>query len=209
MDAPGVTVFDLLEELHLMVKMAEELFGPRDESYEILPPEFHALGPQVFYPEESKILIKLSFHCSHDPVRTAYQLAHESIHVLSPVNIGWASVLEEGLATCFSYRYVCERFEGQGEDQYLDSGDPWLNHAHDLVARMLSTNPTGIKEMREEEFVISDFSAELILQHYPELSDEEAELLTKHFQPWRKEEQEKFDSEADTEHQSELDGSND
>src|SRR5215216_3631533 len=96
----------LLEELLTIVEEAELQLGPRDRSYELLAPritECSCAYPYV-YPSQKKIRIYLNSGCKTRHIAT-YQLAHETVHVLSPTRYG-ATVLEEGLATYFCHTYM-------------------------------------------------------------------------------------------------------
>jgi hypothetical protein len=89
------------------LSIAEQRFGPRDESYSILGIEFvdHTV-PYIWYIATGKhIIIRLTQSCMTDFNQGVFQLTHEVIHCLSPDRSVKSTVLEEGLATYFSTVY--------------------------------------------------------------------------------------------------------
>jgi len=99
----------LMQELLGIFKEAEHLFGPRDTSYELSVPRitecassrtyiFRPLGiTRIYLSRDSRI----------KPWLASLELAHEAVHVLSPVAFGRGpTILEEGLAEWFAQRYV-------------------------------------------------------------------------------------------------------
>ena len=68
-----------------MLCIAEELFGPRDQSYTILGIEIGSDNPRIWYPGDCKhIIIQLDSSASTDMYQACYQMAHETVHLLSP-----------------------------------------------------------------------------------------------------------------------------
>ncbi|MGZ3525685.1 MAG: hypothetical protein ACXU9L_12910, partial [Thermodesulfobacteriota bacterium] len=92
--------FTLASHLGQMLEMAEQRFGPRDRSYTILGFEFRAGLPQIWFPGDGmNVIVQLDSSSMNDPNLPLFQMAHECIHLLTPVLSANASVLEEGLAT--------------------------------------------------------------------------------------------------------------
>jgi hypothetical protein len=96
----------LTRQLGLFLEKVETQFGPRNMSFTLLGIEFYDGPNQVTYPntDRNQIVIQLSKESesrgNHD--QALFQLAHETVHVLAPVDVGTSTVREEGLATYFS-----------------------------------------------------------------------------------------------------------
>ena len=160
-----------------MLEKSTEIYGPKDNSYTILGIEFEENGPQIWYPFSSKyIAIQLSYNSMDDMVSGCYELAHESVHLLSPLGNRGASVLEEGLATKFAVDYVQKEFSHQ---QTINKES--YQNAYDLVCKLLEIDEFAIKNLREHEFFISKFTPELLLRLYPALEEETAIKLCSTF----------------------------
>ena len=66
---PNGYTWTLASRLEDMIYMAEELFGPRDQSYTMLGIEFVADGPRIWYPGDRKhIIIQLGPSAATDSV---------------------------------------------------------------------------------------------------------------------------------------------
>ena len=105
-DHEGYT-WTLVSRLGEMLYTAEELFGPRDQSYTILGVEFVDDGPQIWYPGNCKhIIIQLNPLAATDMSRACYQMAHETIHLLAPTGGQNANNFEEGVACYFASYYL-------------------------------------------------------------------------------------------------------
>lgn len=160
-----------------MLEKSAEIYGPRDMTYTVLGIEFEENGPQIWYPFSSKyVAIQLSLNASIDLIAGCYELAHESVHLLSPLGERGASVLEEGLATKFSVDYVKSEF---GYEKKIVI--PSYQEAHNLVSKLLELDEFAIKKLRQHEFVISKFTPGLLIEHYPELDQDVAEKLCSKF----------------------------
>lgn len=148
----------LNDELFEILEEAELQFGPRDRSYEVLPPrisECFCAHPYL-YPFR-KVRIYLTSHAKDRYVASA-QLAHEAIHVLNPT-IDWGTVLEEGLATYFSHKYM-ERVYGL----QLEAPNRWYDAAVRGVAPLLAKNEFVIKELRERQPHLSKIDESLLVE---------------------------------------------
>jgi hypothetical protein len=153
------------DRLHHTLKLAEERFGPRVYVDAIAPIGFHAGPPQVFFPGPSTIAIRLSLRCEFDYLLGCYQLAHETVHLLSPVNGRKTTALEEGLATLFARDYI-------HHNMHIEFPPPAQQRYHDalvLAERFLSPRPDAVLRLREHQPVISEITAKLIQQIYPEV----------------------------------------
>ena len=149
---------ELKSELSRIVAEAELLFGPRDRSYELLSPritESIIAHPRVF--PFRKIRIYLT-GLSKTRYLASYELAHETVHVLGPTESA-ATVLEEGVATYFSHRYVKRVYGLQ-----LEEPDGPYNDALRAVAPLLAKNELVIKELRVRQPLISKIDERLLIE---------------------------------------------
>jgi hypothetical protein len=148
----------LMDELLKIMEEAELLFGPRDRSYELLPPRISECGcahPYI-YPLR-KIRIYLTPH-SYTRYIASYHLAHEAVHVLGPTQ-SWATVLEEGLATCFSTAYAKRLYGLQ-----IEPPNRWYDAAMRAVAPLLAKNEFVIKELRARQPQLSKIDETLLVE---------------------------------------------
>ncbi len=172
--------FTLASRLGQMLEMAEQRFGPRDKSYTILGFEFREGLPQIWFPGNGmNVIVQLDSSSMNDPNLPLFQLAHECIHLLTPVLSANVSVLEEGLATYFSKEYMTVHFGGV----WL-TGDQKYDRAEVLARKLLLFNADAIKTLRELVPVISRASAQDVLKICPSLSPQLAEQLVVTFQSW-------------------------
>jgi hypothetical protein len=165
----------LMDELVKIVDEAELLFGPRDRSYELLAPrisECRCAHPYI-HPFR-KIRIYLTSHCTTRHI-ASYQLAHETVHILSPTPC-WATVLEEGLATYFSHRYM-QRVYGlqfQAPNRRYDA-------ALRAVTPLMTKNEFVIRELRARQPLISKIDEQLLIE-VTGIGADEAKFLCSHFE---------------------------
>lgn len=137
----------LVTRLGDMLQEATGLYGPRDMSWTILGVEFGLEIPQIWYPGSRKdVVVQLGRSAIDDTLQACYQLAHESIHLLSPSGSSFAPVLEEGLAVAFSEDYVKANF-----GRIYTSQTPSYQVAARLVRELLSADPQAVKKLREVE----------------------------------------------------------
>lgn len=149
---------ELMDELSKIIKLAELQLGPRNRSYELLPPRISECGcahPYI-YPFK-KIRIYLTSGSTNRSV-AARQLSHEVVHVLGPT-ASWATVLEEGLGECFSREYMKLIY---GEP--FRSPNRWYEAAMNAVAPLLARNKFVIKELRERQPLISKIDEKLLVE---------------------------------------------
>src|SRR5437763_183874 len=105
----------LPSRLGALLNEAERLYGERDRSYTILGVEFGPGDPQIWFPGNRRhIVIQLADNALENTALAVYQLAHETIHLLSPTGTANAPVLEEGLATAFAEGVVARDFSRTG-----------------------------------------------------------------------------------------------
>lgn len=151
----------LKQEMLKIVEEAESWFGPRDHSYELLEPRISEsfFATPAIYPFR-KIRIFLTREAKLAPYYATYELAHEVVHVLSPVYMLRPILLEEGLATYFSFKYV-KRIHNV---QFETTGDRNYDAACRAVSRLMEKNEFVIKELRTHQPVISKIDVKLLVE---------------------------------------------
>lgn len=150
-----------LEELLQILEAAEFLYGPRDSSYQLRAPlmtECYTSMAGVVFPFRS-VRIYLSRDCN-DRQTASYTLAHEAIHVLGPAYGLATTVLEEGLASYFSLKYMNETFGRE----YDRTGDPDYDAAMHAVSTLLAKDKFVIKKLRTHQPTISRIDEELLVE---------------------------------------------
>lgn len=153
----------LLQELTRIFKEAELLFGPRDTSYQLPVPRITecASSRTYFIPPLRLARIYLSRDARVKPWQASLELAHEAIHVLSPVPLGCAlTILEEGLAEWFAQRYA-----GRLHDVVFERGaDPKADAVMRAVSTLMARNQSVIKTLRTRQPVISKIDEKLLVE---------------------------------------------
>lgn len=149
----------LKQELLQILEEAEFLFGPRDHSIELLEPRISEKSYGQGYGDR-KVRIYLTSRSKNEPWVASYELSHEAIHLISPVVWGQATVLEEGLATYFSFKYL-NRVHGI---QMTTTGFRKYDAAQRGVASLLAENEFLIKELRVHQPVISKIDEKLMVE---------------------------------------------
>ncbi len=137
----------LARRLGDMLYKAEEEYGQRDQSWTVLGVEFEGVTPCLWFTKPGKgIVIRLSESALNNTVTACYQLAHECIHLLSPCGSPVVPVIEEGLATVYSERYIAHALSYS----YNTPEVPYANAAA-LVRELLSIAPDAIAKLRSVE----------------------------------------------------------
>ena len=153
----------LMQELLRIFKEAELLFGPRDTSYQLSIPRITECTTSrsfIFRPLR-KARIYLSRDSRTKPWMASVELAHEAVHVLSPVAFGGAlTILEEGLAEWFAQRYV-SRVHGLVFER---GSDPKADAVLRAVSTLLARNEFVIKKLRTRQPVISKIDENLLVE---------------------------------------------
>jgi hypothetical protein len=105
--------------------------------------------------------IYLSRESRVKPWLASLELAHEAIHVLSPVGfVGAPTILEEGLAECFAQRYV-NRVHGLSFER---GANPKADAVMRAVSTLLAKNELVIKKLRTRQPVISKIDEKLLVE---------------------------------------------
>jgi len=180
----GGYTWTLASQLGNMLQLAQSQFGSRDESYTILGIEFIDDQPRIWYPGDCKnIVIQLGKLCLLQPGRACFQLAHETIHLLSPTKEQNVNVLEEGLAAYFQVWYMNNQYPRDWPRPQFD----WtklpssFEQAKMLVERLLGIDPNAIRRLREQQWRLSQITAEEIRNAYPVLDYDDVLALTTKF----------------------------
>ena len=176
----------LASQLGHMLCLAESRFGPRDRSYTILGVEFVDDVPQCWFPRNCRnIVIQLGSQCLREPDRACFQLAHESIHLLSPTGGRNANVLEEGLATHFQTWYMVNHYPADWPRSGIDWSKPACQsyqQARDLVEQMLELNPDAIKALRDAQPTLCQICETAIVKVCPGIPPDVASKLAAKFE---------------------------
>jgi hypothetical protein len=153
----------LMQELLKIFKEAELLFGPRDASFQLSVPritECASSRTYIFRPLRMT-RIYLSRDARIKPWLASLELAHEAVHVLSPVGLsGTLTILEEGLAEWFAQRYV-SRVHGLSFDR---GANPKADAVMQAVSTLLAKNESVIKNLRTRQPVISKIDEKLLVE---------------------------------------------
>jgi hypothetical protein len=176
LDGIGGFTYTLTTLLGVFLREAERRYGPRDKNWTPLGIEFGGTVPQIWYPGNcGNISIMLTESARHNPSQAIFQLAHETIHLLSPLGKRAATVFEEGLATAFaddmSPRY--------GSTCYTNH--PSYLTAKSLTVQFLLIYPDGIKHMRGRVQSFNQFTIPLIMDVCPTTPVELAVALCQPF----------------------------
>ena len=153
----------LMQELSRIFKEAELLFGPRDASFQLSVPRFTECTTSrsfIFRPLRIS-RIYLSRDSRTKPWLASLELAHEAVHVLSPVTLGSRlTILEEGLAEWFAQRYA-----GRVHGLTFDRGsNPKADAVMRAVSTLLAKNESVIKQLRTRQPVISKIDEKLLME---------------------------------------------
>ena len=153
----------LMQELLRIFKEAELLFGPRDDSFQLSVPRVTECASSRTYILRPLRMtrIYLSRDSRTKPWKASLELAHEAIHVLSPVGfISGLTILEEGLAEWFAQRYV-----GRAHDMEFERGaNPKADAVMQAVSKLLARDQSVIKKLRRRQPVISRIDEKLLVE---------------------------------------------
>jgi hypothetical protein len=153
----------LMQELLRIFKEAELLFGPRDASYQLSLPRITECASSRSYIIRPLRMtrIYLSRDSKTKPWLASLELAHEAIHLLSPVGLGSTlTILEEGLAEYFAQRYV-NRVHGLSFER---GSNPKADAVMLAVSTLLAKNQLVIKNLRTRQPVISKIDEKLLVE---------------------------------------------
>lgn len=168
----------LASRLGEMLQMVEELFGKRDSSYTILGVEFIVGKSKIWYPGSCKhIVIQLNELAATDMSQACYQMAHETVHLLSPTGGSNANNFEEGVACYFAAYYMKERLNQPNWRPTLQS----YKQALALIVPRLDEDISCVHRLRERQPSFSEISGEQISAEFPNLTQADVNFLVKKF----------------------------
>ena len=172
----------LRQELLRIFKEAELLLGPRDDRYQVPMPRItECLTSRTYIYRPLRIArMYLSRDSKTKPWLASMELAHEAVHLMSPVPFGSSlTILEEGLAEWFAHRYV-KRVHGLSFEMGSDAKADAVMHA---VSALLSRNEKVIKELRTRQPAISKIDEKLLVE-VAHIKPGEAKFLCTDFQSY-------------------------
>ena len=180
----------LASRLSDMLYLAEDLFGPRDPSYTPLGIEFVSDGPKVWFPgkpEENRnhIIIRLNLNAVTDTLRACYQLAHESVHLLTPVR-GNTNYLEEGVATYFSTYYMEKKMNQPPGYWKPTDKEQSYKEALEKVSPLFNKDEYWIRKLRSEQPEFTKITEEQISSVLPDLLTGDIKFLLSEFNTKRR-----------------------
>jgi hypothetical protein len=153
----------LMQELLRIFKEAELMFGPRDASFKLSVPRITecATSRSYIFPPLRTTRIYLSRDSRNKPWLASVELAHEAVHLLSPIGFSLApTILEEGLAEWFAQRYV-SRVHARSFER---GSNPKADAVMQAVSILLAKNESVIKRLRTRQPVISKIDEELLVE---------------------------------------------
>ena len=116
------------------------------------------------------------------PWLASMELAHEAVHLISPVPFGSSlTILEEGLAEWFAHRYV-NRVHGLSFEMGSNPKADAMMHA---VSALLAKNESVIKNLRTRQPTISKIDEKLLVEVAGVKLDEAKFLCTDFLSYWR------------------------
>jgi hypothetical protein len=167
----------LASRLGQILRIVEDLYGPRDMSYTVLGIEFGGGVPQLWYPGAGRhIVVQITPECATDMQRACYQMAHESIHLLSPTGGTNTNTLEEGLATHFSARYMLHHFQA-----VWHAGPGSYHTACQYLEQLLALDAGIVRTLRQLQPTLSAITAEQIRSAHPGVTEGLATALAQPF----------------------------
>ena len=152
--------------LSSFLQAAESLYGARDKTWTPVGVEFGEKGPMIWYPGNRRhVAIMLGLSAVENAAQAAFQLAHETIHLLSPTGRrGDAPVLEEGIASAFADKMAAEC------GSPFRTGAPEYVGALKLVEQFLALYPDGVRMLREREPSFSKITPESFAETCPNVT---------------------------------------
>jgi hypothetical protein len=127
-----IVPFDFDDELSKAIAHYEDRFGERDKRFHILPVAFHGrpYAQSIVDDHQFTVAVRLNVAAQHHDLSLKYQLWHEAVHCLAPVNSMRTLWFEEGLAVqCCMYAPPINRQYRKatepGLKRHRDWYDPW------------------------------------------------------------------------------------
>lgn len=153
------TLWQLQKDL---LRLAEEAIGPRDIKKIIYPPAFCEAVPHILHlNNRGGVGAVLSTNSKNYWYTAVYELAHETIHLLDPVE-GYTNWLEEGVAVAFSL-HAQDYFEMEK----FYTPDLVYEEAFRLVMELPGAPFTIPKMIRSKVGALSSITTETLLMVAP------------------------------------------
>lgn len=163
---------------------AQIAFGARDMSWTPIGIIFGAVGPMMILPETGyrQALIVLPIESSHDMDRAAYELAHETVHLLSPSEGGreGSIVLEEGCAEIYASR-IAEEIGYSDPRMAQPAGTPYED-ARRMALELVTLDGSAVRKLRQLEPHFSNITPDHFALALPHVPRNLAEALCRPFQ---------------------------
>ena len=171
----------------------ERMFGRFDSAFfvsSIKGPRNEVDCPEVYFPDRYRRdgACRVEIRISADPWRhclrgqAAWQVAHETVHLLNPVELGHAAVLEEGLATWFQDE---PEFHDDVVKQFIAAGKaihtPAYEEARDLVRECMPGIIPAVRRIRGSGSRLSEITADQLRPFLPGVSGNAIERICRKF----------------------------
>jgi hypothetical protein len=166
-----------------MLSEAEELYGHRDMNWTPIGVEFFACSvPHIWFPgNRNHVAIRLTLSALNDLDEALWQLAHETVHILGPVERGKANNLEEGVATRFALNITHYRDKSRvAIFRQVVQQARYRSALQDCEA-LLQIDSDIIKKLRKQQPYLSRITAKQILDVLPNCDPTLADRLTGRF----------------------------
>ena len=177
----------LATRLGVALNFAEQRYGKRDLNWTLLGVDFaRTPSPQIFYAGHGggrrDIVIQLTASAATNEKQALFQMAHEVVHVLSPIGPdARSSILEEGIATYNSLDYV--RSAGiQISPSYIGAEN--YEDAYWAVVELQQAQPdfqARTAALRSRYGSLSELTPHQIRAAYPSISPVLAQKLARTF----------------------------
>lgn len=176
--------------LEMILRIAEKGYGPQIPDFRIRGVKFE---PGIEIPqiriEGKDVIVLIDEKNRTECDRLCYQLAHEAIHLLSPVSRAEVSVLEEGLATHFAALFMRTSFRvvsgcPNSKRCWDESGEEKFERAHALYRELDGFDSQAVMKLREIQPIISQLTPTSILSLFAKLSQHTVGELCKSFEHW-------------------------
>ena len=168
----------LNERVQEYVDMLEKMFGPRDPRFDFgTVRQSDCSIPRTYfrgnYHTDGGCVVDIKVGKSAwenlQYGRSAWQVAHECVHLLDPVERDTANFLEEGLATWFQYE---PRFHNDTVKQYIARNRNWrppdrYSTAKRLVVQCQPEIVPAVKNIRSSGTRIGDMAPDVLATHLP------------------------------------------
>lgn len=173
-----------------LIAEAEQLYGERDRVWSFLGVQVGDFEMNLTYPVDKER--KLAFIClqrllpNHMPDFLTFNLAHETVHMLSPPDADQVTYLEEGVAVVFSLTrstYVDPTYLSAQQKILEEDPENKYTVAWKDVVQLIRAKPDVIGKLRDQNKSLSRISAGQIIDTAPNCDRAVAERLSRKFNP--------------------------